>query len=356
MLRLLAAAALAAAPVAVPAQPPAQAPPVPLVPPATTPQGDYSHPASGAFFPRQVGAQRISRTADLGNPFDTIVDYSGDNPRESTTVYIFRAAVPDARLWFGHALATVGSQIPLAIFEAGPDQPLQAFGSRVPNALQRIYTTSRTGPFRSTALFVAQAGEWIVKMRVTSPTLDRDGLSARIAAFAAAIRFPDNTSYAVAAQPLPECDAPRFSGRVVEANAARLAAATGAGAAVLRRLREPLPDGGAGWCRVHGPKSDPILSLLRRTDGSGGWILLIGDAGRAFAAFAPGEIGLPADAATILVVAAPDYARVAALAQGVPDPGAVIEPLAAVLGNRNPGLLDYVPPTPAPTAPPPPPR
>ncbi|HEX9931333.1 MAG TPA: hypothetical protein VGB08_00650 [Allosphingosinicella sp.] len=296
----------------------------------------FTHSASGAVFARSVGEQSIALTRDLDTPNDSVVDYAGANPRESTTVYIFRAAYPDARLWFGQAADTVAGQIPLDVFDAGEEERIAAFGSAAPNAIRRIYMTSQAGPFRTTALLVGQAGEWIVKIRLTSPTLDRAGMAARIGAFAAAIRFPAATAFAAAAAPLADCGALPFpqGARPVEMDVERLALMTGVAAAMAAEARAPLRDGGAGWCRVAGNRSNPPLRVIRRADGTGGWIFLIGDAGRALSARSAAELGLPGGGLAALVAADSDVVGVAGAYEGLPDPISSFQPGTQVLFRR----------------------
>jgi hypothetical protein len=302
----------------------------------------FSHAASRAAFPRAVGEQTIAQTRDLNTPNDSVVDYAGVDPRESTTLYIFRAAYPDARLWFGQASDVVGTQIPLRIFDAGEEERIAAFGSAVPNAIQRIYTTTQDGPFRTTALVVGQAGEWVVKMRVTSPTLDRAGMAARIRAFADAIRFPEGTAFAPAAGPLPACGPLPFpqGARPVEPDVQRLAIATGLTAALAADARRPLANGGAGWCRVEGNRSDPPLLIVRRADGTGGWIFLLGDAGRAIAAKSAAEIDLPNEGTAVIAAADADSVRAAAIYDEMPDPATPLAHAAQVLSGRAPALIE----------------
>lgn len=315
--------------------------------PGTQPQAQtqaqadvWTHAASGAVFPRRIGEQSIARAEDINGANDSIVDYAGADTRESTTVHIFRAAYPDARLWYDQVLGSIGRRIPLDIFEAGPEQTFAGFGSSIPNTIQRIYTTEQAGPFKSTSIVIAQAGPWLIKMYASSPTLDRAGLAARIAAFAQSIRFPAETRFAAAGGPLPTCRAPQMPGRAVEPDMERLAVALGAGAAVQQRSRQPLPDGGAGWCRIAGEQGEIPIIGLRRVDGSGGWIMLLGDAGQAFTAFTPDELALPAGEATTVVVTTPAFVRVAGVYAGLPDPMATINQVIAVLRGQS-GLIDY---------------
>src|SRR5687767_6419652 len=79
----------------------------------------WTHLASGATLPRRFGGPSITGIQDIDNRWNSVIVYSGDGSGvESITLYVFRAAFPDARLWFDRALPSVARAIPLAIFEA----------------------------------------------------------------------------------------------------------------------------------------------------------------------------------------------------------------------------------------------
>ena len=92
-------------------------------------QERWTHPASGASFPEIFEAQSLVERHDLGTPYDSVVNYEAATGTESTTLYVFKASVPNARLWFDRAMPVVASQIPMAIFDAGPVEKVAAFGS-----------------------------------------------------------------------------------------------------------------------------------------------------------------------------------------------------------------------------------
>lgn len=130
-----------------------------------------------------------------------------------------------------------------------------------------------------------------------------------------------------------------MSGRAAPADEARLADATGAGLAATQRSRQPLPNGAAGWCRMAGPPSNPVVLGYRRSDGSGGWILLIGDRGQAVSAITSAELALPGDTATVTVTT-PEWVRVGGVYQGLPDPVTAVGSFVPLL-RRGSGLIQF---------------
>ena len=279
------------------------------------------HKASGAAFQPLVAGQKIVKKADLGSPYDSVVDYAGDNPAESTTVYIFRSAYPDAGAWFERALHTVGRDIPLNIFEAGSTEPMRAFGATVPNGLQKIYSTSEKGPFKTTSMAMAQAGEWLVKIRVTSAELDRAGVAARLAEFASAIRFPDGTAFMAAGEAPAACSAPAAAaaGKQVASDEAKLALGLAGGIIVAAESRQPLSAAAGRWCRSEEGLPAAVGTLFRRADGNGGWVALLGDAGKAVTAVSGTDMAGPQEKTAVVFASAPSFSRAAAFYDAAPS-------------------------------------
>ena len=300
----------------------------------------WVHPGSGASFPRSIAAQRLISSQDLSSPYDGVVEYSGEGTAvESTTVYIFRAAIPDARLWFERALPIVARSIPLDIFEVGPDESFTAFGAAAPNGLQRIYTTTRQGPFRTTSIAVAQAGEWLVKFRVSSASLDRAGVAARIAALAGAIRFPSSAALSPLSAPIADCQAPAAAaqGRPAPVDEEAVAMGVAAGLSLMAQIRRPLASD--GWCRDPGAPA-AFGTLVRRGNGDGAWMILIGDAGKAVAALDGAELGLPDERRVIVYAATPASVRGTAIFDGMPSLIDALRAAAPVLAGSSEGIFE----------------
>jgi len=320
----------------------AAAPGLAQAPAAPAAEGDrWIHQRSGASLPRSLGGQTITESRDLGNPYNSVAVYSGPGSAvESTTIYIFRTAIPDARLWFDRALPSVARNIPLAIFEAGPAEQFAAFAAPAPNGLYRIYTTSQQGPFRSTAIAVAQAGEWIVKIRLSSATLDRAAMAARIVALTDAIRFPAATVRAALSAPIADCARPAAdgTGRPIALDEEVMALGLGGGLILQQRARQPLGSNEAGWCR------DPAVAaeagtLLRHGEGHW-WIALIGDAGIAISALAGPAVGLPEDRHAIVYAISPAFLRGTAAFDAMPSTIAALQAGAPTLAGRSEGLFE----------------
>lgn len=236
-------------------------------------QERWSHAASGASFPMTFDTQSIADRRDLGTSNDSVVNYEAATGTESTTLYIFKASVPNARLWFDRAMPIVASQIPMAIFEAGPLEKIAAFSATSPNALRQIFVAKQAGPFKSTALVVAQSGPWIVKVRATSATLDRTGLATRIDRHLAAIRIAAPAFAAGVDSPVPCSAAPQMgSGKHVVSGVEQAAVFA---IAVHARLHADASQ----FCVADAPNARFTMLGVKGQPTS--WLLLIGDAGKA---------------------------------------------------------------------------
>ena len=231
-------------------------------------QERWSHGGSGASFPMTFEMQSITDRRDLGTPNDSVVNYEAATGTESTTVYIFKASVPNARLWFDRAMPIVASQIPMAIFEAGPLEKIAAFGAPSANALRQIFVARQAGPFKSTALVVAQSGPWIVKVRATSATLDRTGLATRIDRHLAAIRIAAPAFAAGVDAPGPCSAAPQMgSGKQVVSGVEQAAVFAIAVHARLHADASQFLPGRCTQCSFHHAWCHRSAKLLAAADG-----------------------------------------------------------------------------------------
>lgn len=225
----------------------------------------------------------------LDEPFNKVVNYESDG--EVFSLYLFRPTHPNAALWFERAeaiLTTLWKERGLG--EGGETRRLSVVGSSVPNALARSFSVS--GEYKSTGLAVAQIGDWLVKVRASSRTLDRDAQLARIEQVLATITPPAGAkppnpltlpepcpaeeagtkfqmllnSEAIA-KPNPETML--AAGAILLADAQRMAGGEGSLAAAPET-----------YCRAELPGAGPAAALYHRKNDAGGeWTALLADSG-----------------------------------------------------------------------------
>lgn len=297
----------------------------------------WTHPASGIALPERFGSQRIAQKQDLGTPQDSVVNYEAEAGVESTTIYIFRASVPNVPLWFERALSVVEGQIPLDLFAMGETEPVQAFGSQAPVGLQRIYATETPGPFKSTSMTVAQADPWLVKIRASSATLDRAGLKARIADHLAAIEVPTQLRVPPDLQAPPACPIRHsFSQSEPLSSFDEVESAAAMGTFVFMEMHQTGPTA-SGRCRVADNPLAGTATLLARDNEIGGWILLVGDAGAAVTV-TPLDLASPSGA-HVLFASTPAGTKGVGVFKGQPSPQQGLVLAFPVLTRRSEGMF-----------------
>lgn len=302
----------------------------------------WQHEASGIQFPEQLGEQRIVQRQDISSPFDSVVNYEATAGVESITIYIFRASPPSVPLWFERARPVVESQIPLAIFDGGETEQVNGFGSASANGLRRVYETNNSqGPFRVTSLTIVQAGPWLLKIRSTSSTLDRAGLEQRIESHLDAITLPENLSSAAILElaPPPACVGnapPESAANPIELTDRAPAAAMGLFVfAEMHNSNLPLNN---RFCLVSTSTNVAGETLLMRmTADLGGWVSLLGDAGRAVTTV-PLEPGGASDT-YVLIISNPQAVTGVGLFDGNPSPAQALAAAVPVLSRQSQGLF-----------------
>jgi hypothetical protein len=302
-------------------------------------QGDrWMHGESGISFPRSIGAMSLSREQDAsgGANMDVILQY-GDRSTP-VTVYVYRSAYPNAAIWFERTRLAMNQNVGSGSAAANPRA--FTFGNApAPNGLREEISLAGGG---ATGVAIAQAGMWIVKVRITSPQLDRAQVSERMDRLLAA---------AVFARPIPaphpltvpgpcDGDGPNMRGerlRNLDSRAQAAAAVFGIVGYGEARGTRGLAAEPTAWCRVT-RTSLPVQygSVYRRRDGTG-WVALIGDAGRAAAG---GPVDLPGEARGILYASTPVSTQIVAVYDAIPGPDAAIELALPVVVGQARGIAE----------------
>jgi len=299
---------------------------------------DWRHEPSGVSIAEKIGDMQRGEERDLskGKAVDIMIQYgSGTEP---VTVYVYRSAFPNPALWFERTRHAMKLNVGLGTDAVAP----RAFtfgGAPSPNGLREEAELTGRAPWKSTAVAIAQAGEWIVKARITSQTLDRKGVGEKMDRLLAAIRLS-----APPAAPLPlqvpgACPSRSayggkpMEGRADAAFAGMMSAAVAA--AAMSRGQGGLAAEPAAWCREESQFPPDQVSLYRRRDGAG-WVALIGDSGMAV-------MGLPFEGeakGAALLSSTTRSVRVVSLFDAPPAPEpAVVAALPVLLGD-NPGMIE----------------
>ena len=305
--------------------------------PAAAQGNRWRHQDSGISLPRSIGGMNLSREQDAsgGGGHDVILRYAqGEDP---ITVSVYRASYPNAAIWFERVRIAM-NMLAGAAGQAANPRTFTLGGGQAPNGLREEIALPAGG---ATGVAIAQAGEWLVKVRITSSTLSSAALAERMDRIIAAVQFarPVPAPHPLVV-PGPCGDGTPMRGRRignVDTQMHARASVFGLVAFGEARGMRGLAAEPAAWCRItNSAVPAQYGSIYRRRDGDG-WVALLGDAGRSAAA---GPIDLPGEARAGLYVNAPASTQVVAVYDGMPDPGEAVPVALPVVLDQARGIAE----------------
>jgi hypothetical protein len=311
--------------------------------PARAQQGLWRHEASGIAVPRQIGPMRLRETQDAsgGGNYDVILQY-GDSDTV-VTLYVYRSAYPNPVLWYERTRLAMAESVGSEQVAAAP-RSFTLGAAAAPNGLREEFDLPRnsgTMRMRSTAVAIAQIGQWMFKARISSRELDRAGISARMDQVLGAVQIPrtDTAPLPLAVPRLCEDQIPMRGQRLRDVAGASLAAAAlqGIGGYIVARGLGGLAAHPDQWCRDTQSGLPARYGSVYRHRGEPGWVVLFGDSGRAAAA---GPIDLPGDAHAALYASVPASTQVVALYDGIPDLDSALELALPVVAGQSRGIVE----------------
>ncbi|HEX8626208.1 MAG TPA: hypothetical protein VF782_14180 [Allosphingosinicella sp.] len=239
--------------------------------------------------PVLTGLPRTRSTEFEADQLDTLSEYATAGLGEVHTVYIYRNVAGGLPIWFDRARWMVEHRRGIGT------ATLHAAGDFVPpgrtNASGLLATYALSGnSFRSTGLALVPVGEWLVKLRSSSQSLSAAELEARMKAALAEIVWPKKMAPAPAAAPVVPCTtALALSGDaipVVGDDKSGAAMLFGALLGQMGATKEPPKQAAvppqARWCRD--PTELAEAGVYRADEQKNGYLLAVGDAGRAITA------------------------------------------------------------------------
>lgn len=250
----------------------------------------YRFRQSGLAIPATLdGMRRVAIEQIGGSELDVFANYQRGS--EAVTIYVFRMASGAAPVWFDRARAILESRRDVygTITPVLPPTAFTPPGHSVASGLMAGWSVSRP-PYRGTVLAIVPLGEWLVKVRYSSTTLDGAGIAARMPAVLAALTWPTNLAAPVAAKPVANCPTPLAFPTTAKVQRdpkmLSVAAFTGGLLAVGRALEDkPKPGVAAGpakqviWCRD--PATGPAGGVYRQDASADSYLLAFSDSGRA---------------------------------------------------------------------------
>jgi|CXWL01.1.fsa_nt_gi hypothetical protein len=176
----------------------------------------WKHAGSGTVLRREIAGFARESLSDSGDrELDVSAQFRSQDQSTLATIYIFRPANNSAPIWFDRSRTMIEQGDMFGMKGRSVDirpSALDAAASSTVSGLKIVYPVS-AGNFRSTALALVPAGEWILAVRITSSTLDAPSLDAKLNAVVAGIGWAANIAQAPASEPVQPCADPLKFGK-----------------------------------------------------------------------------------------------------------------------------------------------
>ncbi|KPF61789.1 hypothetical protein IP88_15515 [alpha proteobacterium AAP81b] len=256
---------------------PAAAEPVPI---AVAPDATWRHGRSGVAIPPTLAGLSRSEIKDLSSDQSDVAAAFGAPGGGIATLYIYRPGTGDVPLWFDMARRAI-EQRPEWNAAAASPRAVAAVGE-ARDGLGIVYAAA-DGRRRATALALAPAGPWIVKLRVTADNADPAAVEATLLAALRGLGWPAERVARSEAMPVAACATPLTfrTARLRRANSANslgelLVGLTIAG--IAGKDEKPKADEKpVVWCR----DAATDAAVFRADGASDGYLLAVNDAGSA---------------------------------------------------------------------------
>jgi hypothetical protein len=237
----------------------------------------WQHAETQIILPPRVTGLTRSGLRDLGDgEMDVVVQYEGGADGVFATVYLFRTQSADVPLWFDRALTAIMTRPEHGFAGAAPAPvPFTRPGAAVASGLRATIDIAWPG-LRSTGIAIAPLGPYLVKVRMSSATLDRAALDERLSRFVEGLRWPAPLAGERAAEAILPCPEPL---RLRNARLVRTAAADSlmdaiSGVVVAEREDRPPPP---VYCRE--PGATLQYGVYRPNRSRDSYLIALNDAG-----------------------------------------------------------------------------
>lgn len=158
------------------------------------PDADFAHKWTAMEFPVQLGdLKRDVIVAYADNQTNLSANYTGQLG-DLFSLYIYRAGVADPSIWFDRALFALNQNSAFSSTN-GAEQKTGMFtpsGGTSESGLLSVIKTG--GPFRSTSLAIYASGDWLVKVRYSSKTLNPEEMEESLRLMLAQLPALENIS------------------------------------------------------------------------------------------------------------------------------------------------------------------
>lgn len=298
---------------------------------------DWRHGPSGISIPDLPRGFHRGRETDNsrdGSGSDVFIQLGSDS--EPVTLYVYRAAFPNPALWFERVRQAINVNV--AAKDTRVEPRIFTLGeSAAANGLREEIDLPEGANYRTSAVAIAQYGEWLVKVRVTSRRLDVAGVRTRMDQLLAAVRLPGPVpTPATLAIPAPCPLGPsRISAGPLRGENLVSYARSGMRAVNAQAHgQRGLATDAAVWCRVTDSGLPPEYTTLYRRRDNQAWVALFSDSGIAIVG-AP--IDLPDSNGGASFVVTTSTTGLVEIFDRVPGPeNAIAAALPVLTGQREP--------------------
>ncbi len=235
-------------------------------------------PATLLGFPRNEGQEYVKPQLDVA------FRYFPADTNEEVSVYIYRVTSGVPSLWFDVSSNSIEQRAAFGR-KTRFEMPLTFTppGQAAASGLKAAWTLS-DAPYRSTALAIVPVGEWLVKIRYSSATLEVASLTRRLDEVVAAIGWPGKIEQAPAAAAIADCTKPlKLNGASKPVKADGASALIDALMAANVRDKKDKEETGdsmpVAWCRDRAVKAPALV--YRPVESENSYLLAFTDSGRA---------------------------------------------------------------------------
>ncbi len=249
----------------------------------------YRFKHSGLTVPATLEGMPRRAIEQFGtDELDVFANY--ERGSDAITIYVYRNVSGAVPVWFDRASASVETRRDMygIVTAAGPATAFTPPGQSVASGLMGAWSVTQP-PYRGTGLALLPMGDWLVKVRYSSATLDGAGIAARLPAILAALTWPTGLAAAAPGQPIADCttplDFPKKAKLVRDEKSNMMSGLLGGmlqSMASDKLAEKDAPDTQAQkpatWCRDPGPS--PVGAVYRRDAALDSYLLAFSDAGR----------------------------------------------------------------------------
>jgi hypothetical protein len=237
----------------------------------------WTHKLTNMILPASAAGLTRREIRDLtSGELDIFAEYEDPAHQMFAMVFVYRTDVPDAAIWYERAILSL---------QSAPGHGLSGVAMPSPSPFARPGAGAASGlrlamdvpgpRFKSMAVAVVPLGNWLVKVQMSSLSLDRAGIDAKLDSMLQALGWPAETAAPRAAAAILPCPKPLRTkpAKIVRDDIGQVLMNS---VAFISMDREGPP---AVYCRDPGV---PIELGVYRADGDdNSYVIALGDAGGA---------------------------------------------------------------------------